>query len=213
MSSFFYRSTKMIFRALLNHYKDPNLTKFLKKHAKRSVFRHFWKSLTRKVRFFGARSPLKISYIGAKNAFRKILDLSPKNGYLKIIPSGEPLGRQGVESAGDWIYPYSFFKLNSILFKTLREKFKWKLISKWKLNKILNQLYSLTLLVINWEVFNLHFPQAPHINLKEVVLGTFNPRLQLQVRPIDDMITIDRVSILYHDSVQSVNLERAKGIQ
>ena len=32
----------------------------------------FWKILAKKLRFFGARSPLKIVYIGAKGALRKI---------------------------------------------------------------------------------------------------------------------------------------------
>ena len=33
----------------------------------------FWKILTKKLRFFGARSPSKLIYFGAKGAFRKTL--------------------------------------------------------------------------------------------------------------------------------------------
>ena len=48
--------------------------KFLKKEqAKKGVFRHFWKILTEKLRFFGARSHSKLVNIGAKDSFRKIL--------------------------------------------------------------------------------------------------------------------------------------------
>ena len=48
---------------------------FLKKknRSKTPFLGTFWKILTKKTRFFGARSPSKLVYIGAKGAFRKIL--------------------------------------------------------------------------------------------------------------------------------------------
>ena len=49
-------------------------------------------------RFFGARSPSKLVYIGAQGAFRKNLGSVGKNGFIKKYQRGEPLGRQGVES-------------------------------------------------------------------------------------------------------------------
>ena len=48
--------------------------------------------------FSTSAPPSKLVYIGAKCAIRKILGSVAKNGYLKIVPRGGPLGRQGVES-------------------------------------------------------------------------------------------------------------------
>ena len=78
----FFKSTKLIFLALPNRYKDPILTKFSarqanfckKKGAKKAVFKHsLEKFLTKKLRFFGARSPAELVYFGARGACRKIL--------------------------------------------------------------------------------------------------------------------------------------------
>ena len=98
----FFRSTKLIFWALLNHSKDPIFTKFSAPHAKfwknrpkKAFLGNFWKILTKK----SARAPLsKFVYIGAKGAFRKTLGSVTKNGYLKILQRGDPLGLQRVKS-------------------------------------------------------------------------------------------------------------------
>ena len=51
------------------------------------------------MRFFGARSPSKIAYIGAKGSFRKILgSVGQKWISEKVSKGGDPLGRQGVKS-------------------------------------------------------------------------------------------------------------------
>ena len=72
---------------------------FEKKTVKKGVFRHFLKNFDKKIAFiFGARSPSKLVYIGAKGAFRKILGSIGQNGFLKKYQRGDPLGRQGVES-------------------------------------------------------------------------------------------------------------------
>ena len=60
----FFKSTKLIFRALTNHFKDSILTKlsepqakiFLKK-AKNGVFRHFLKNVDQKIAFFRRALP------------------------------------------------------------------------------------------------------------------------------------------------------------
>ena len=57
----FFRSTEVIFRALPKHGLVPVL----------AFLGTFWKILTKKSRFFGARSPSKLVYIGAKGALRK----------------------------------------------------------------------------------------------------------------------------------------------
>ena len=64
----YFGSTKLIFSALANYYKDPILTIFFfapqaifrkKKQDKTGVFRHFWKIFEHKIAFFGARFPRK----------------------------------------------------------------------------------------------------------------------------------------------------------
>ena len=67
-----------------------------KKQAKKVIFRNFLETFDQKSHF-GARSPLKLIYIGAEGAYRKLLGSLTKDGYLK---RGNPLGRQGVESLG-----------------------------------------------------------------------------------------------------------------
>ena len=92
----FFWSTKSIMRELPKHYRDPVLAKFSapqaklkKKQAEKGVFRQFLKNFVhKKMRISGARSPLKLVYIGAKSAFRKILQPVFKNGYLKIVQRG-----------------------------------------------------------------------------------------------------------------------------
>ena len=49
------------------------------------------------MRFLARASPSKLEYNGA---FRNFLGSVTKNGYLKMVQSGDPLGRQGVESLG-----------------------------------------------------------------------------------------------------------------
>ena len=50
------------------------------------------------MRFFGARSPSKIAYIGAEGAFRKILGSVGQKWISEKYQRGDPLGRQGVKS-------------------------------------------------------------------------------------------------------------------
>ena len=62
----FFRSTKLIFWALFNLYKNPSLFKKFcaaVKLLKKTVFRHFLEKLDHKIAFFGARSHLKICII------------------------------------------------------------------------------------------------------------------------------------------------------
>ena len=60
--------------------------------------------LTKKQRFFGARSPSKLVYIGAKGAFRKILGSVGQKGISEKVSKGGPFG-----SAGDRMF--DFFQL------------------------------------------------------------------------------------------------------
>ena len=82
MTTFFYffRSTKLIFLALPKHCFAPILAKFSAPHPnfwKNSQKSRFWalfEKFGQKIAFFfGARSPSKLAYIGAKGTFRKIL--------------------------------------------------------------------------------------------------------------------------------------------
>ena len=86
--------------ALPKNYRDPVLAKVsvLAKIFEKGVLGSFWKILTKKLRFFGAPSPSKLVYFSAKGAFRKVLRSFTKNGCLKLVQRGDPLGRQGVES-------------------------------------------------------------------------------------------------------------------
>ena len=58
----------------------------------------FWKILTENRVFSTRAPPSKLVYIGAQGAFRKFLGSMTKNGHLKIVQRGDPLGRKGVES-------------------------------------------------------------------------------------------------------------------
>ena len=45
--------------------------------------------LTKKLRFLARAPPSKIVYIGAQGAFRKFLGSVTKNGFFKIVQSGD----------------------------------------------------------------------------------------------------------------------------
>ena len=100
---FFFRSTKLIFRALPKHCFAPILAKFSapqanfwKKKVKKPFLGTFWKILTKKNRvFFGARSPSKLVYIGAKGAFRKILGSVGQQWISEKVSKGGPFGSAG----------------------------------------------------------------------------------------------------------------------
>ena len=68
---FFFRSTELIFGALPKHCFAPILAKFSAPQAnfwktgEKSRFWHFLENFDKKTRFFGARSPSKLVYIGA----------------------------------------------------------------------------------------------------------------------------------------------------
>ena len=64
--------------------------------AEKGVFRHFLENADQKFAFFRRALPLKLLYIGAKGAFRKIVRSVTKIGYLKIVqrvPFGPAGGR------------------------------------------------------------------------------------------------------------------------
>ena len=61
LSTFFHRSTELIFRALPTHTLVPVLGKVLKKQSKKGVFGNFWKILTKKTAFFWRARPPQIS--------------------------------------------------------------------------------------------------------------------------------------------------------
>ena len=77
----------------------------LKKQAKKAFLGSFWEILTKKLRLFGARSTLKLVYIGAEVAFRKILGSvsqkrisqnSTKRGPFGSALGPIPEGKEGV---------------------------------------------------------------------------------------------------------------------
>ena len=77
---FYFRSTQFDFlsspKALFCPYFGKSFCaagKFLKKQSKTAFLGTFWKILTKKLLFFGARSPLKISKYWRQGAFRKFL--------------------------------------------------------------------------------------------------------------------------------------------
>ena len=82
-----------MFRALPKHCFVPILAKTSAPQAK--FLGTFWKILTKKSRFLGARSTSKLVYIGGEGAFRKSLGSITKNGYLKIVQRGRPFGSAG----------------------------------------------------------------------------------------------------------------------
>ena len=70
--------------------------KFLKKQSKKPFLNTFWKILTKKSRFFfGARSPSKLVYIGAKGAFKKILGSVGQKWISEKVSKGGPFGSAG----------------------------------------------------------------------------------------------------------------------
>ena len=99
---FFFRSTKLIFRALPSTVLPQFWLNFLrrrqifKKTVKKAVFGHFLKIFDKKNRvFFGARSPSKLVYIGAKGAFRKILGSVGQKWISDKVSKGGPFGSAG----------------------------------------------------------------------------------------------------------------------
>ena len=100
---FFFRSTKFIFRALPKHCFAPFLAQnFLRrrqifeKTVKKAVFGHFLKNFDKKIAFFfGARSPSKLVYVGAKGAFRKILGSVGQKWISEKVSKGGPFGSAG----------------------------------------------------------------------------------------------------------------------
>ena len=88
--------------------------KFKKKTVKKAVFGHLLKNFGKKIAFFfGARSPSKLLYIGAKGAFRKNLGSVGQKWFSEKVSKGGPFG-----SAGGRIPFFSKFQLQS-LFKKL----------------------------------------------------------------------------------------------
>ena len=71
LTTFLYRSTKLIFRALPKHFLPLFWRNFV---GRRQIFEETVKeAVFLRVFFGGARSPSKLVYIGAQSAFRKIL--------------------------------------------------------------------------------------------------------------------------------------------
>ena len=101
----FFRSIKLIFRAVAKHCFAPILAKFsapqanFKKTVKKSRFWALFEKFWQKNRvFFGARSPSKLEYIDAKSAFRKVLGSVGQKWISEKVSKGGPFG-----SAGGWI--------------------------------------------------------------------------------------------------------------
>ena len=98
---FFFRSTKLIFRALQRTILPLFWQNFLRrrqifeKTVTKAVFGHFLKNFDKKNRAFGARSPSKLVCIGAEGAFRKILGSVGQQWISEKVSKGDPLGRQG----------------------------------------------------------------------------------------------------------------------
>ena len=66
------------------------------KTVKKAVFGHFLKNFDKKIAFFfGARSPSKLVYIGAKGAFRKILGSVGQKWISEKVSKGGPFGSAG----------------------------------------------------------------------------------------------------------------------
>ena len=70
----------------------------MKKKRKKAFLGIFWKISTKKLRFFGALPPQFWYRLAPKAPLEKLNGQSAKNGYLKIVQRGDPLGRQEVES-------------------------------------------------------------------------------------------------------------------
>ena len=94
---FFFRLTKLIFRALPKHCFTPILAKFSApqadfwKNSQKSrfwaLFEKFWQNIAF---FFDARSPSKLVYIGAKSALRKILGSVGQKWISEKVSKGGP---------------------------------------------------------------------------------------------------------------------------
>ena len=111
----FFRSIKLIFRALPKHGFVPILAKFFasqakfwKNRSKKAFLGTFWKILTEKLRFFGARSPLKISIYWRQRRLQKIFRVDrPKMDFLKVSKGG-PFGSAGDRiPGGGGVRPFS----------------------------------------------------------------------------------------------------------
>ena len=70
--------------------------KIKKNRPKKAFLGSFWKNLTKKSSFFGARFPSKLVNIGA---FKNFLGSISKNGYLKIV-------QRGTLGVGRWSNPW-----------------------------------------------------------------------------------------------------------
>ena len=67
----------------------------MKKQSKKPFLGTFLKIVTKKLRFFGARSPSKLVYIGAEGAFRKILGSVRQKWISEKVSKGGPFGLAG----------------------------------------------------------------------------------------------------------------------
>ena len=65
------------------------------RQKRRSFLDIFWKILTKELRFFGARCPLKLVYIGAEGAFKNFFKVRPQEWILENSRQGGPFGSGG----------------------------------------------------------------------------------------------------------------------
>ena len=66
------------------------------KTVKKAVFRHFLKIFDKTIGFFfGARSPSKLVYIGAKDSFRNFLGSVGQKWFSEKVSKGGPFGSAG----------------------------------------------------------------------------------------------------------------------
>ena len=94
----FFRTTELVFELSLSVFSPYfgqmfcAAGKILKKQSRKSIFRHFLEIFDKKMRFFGARSPLA-NLVDFWAPLEKFLGCSAKTGFLKSTKGGDPLGR------------------------------------------------------------------------------------------------------------------------
>ncbi|XP_075244525.1 uncharacterized protein LOC142338592 [Convolutriloba macropyga] len=68
------------------------------------------------------------------------------------------------------------------------------------------------LFYVNWDVFTLYNPNATQLKLDEVIFVDYNPMLKVEMRPVDEKLVIDKLTIQGPTAVRSVNVYRGHGI-
>ena len=79
--------------------------KIFKQQAKKMFLGSMWKSWPKKLRFFCARSFLKIDYLAPKAPSEQFWGWSAKKGCRKVIPKLDPLEKCGNQNWGRAVVP------------------------------------------------------------------------------------------------------------